>query len=89
LLRELIGIAAEIGEANDFVALIVMPQYDALPAEGLARPKDTVIEGVIGEYEIILEIANRCCCCRHSKVSLSALDASARRMIAALCFALF
>ena len=60
-LRKLVGVAAEIGIANDFIALIVMTQNDAVAAKSLASPTNTFVHGVIGENEIIFQTANWRC----------------------------
>ena len=76
LLRKFVGVAAKIGEANDFIALIVMSKNHALAAQSLAGGGDAVVHGVIGQDEVIFQTANCCCGC-HCHVSPSAPDANA------------
>src|SRR5579859_510429 len=56
-LRQLVGVAAKIGEANDLIALVMMPKdhrprAELAPCRGYAR-----IHGVVREYEIVVERA--------------------------------
>ncbi len=71
-LREPVGIAAIVGKAHDFVALIVMSEDHALAAQGLFRRRNAFVHRVIGENEIVFERAG-CCfrnrCCSHCYVS--------------------
>ena len=76
LLRQLVGVAAKIGEANDFVALIVMSKNHAFAAQSFAGGGNAVVHGVIGQDEVIFQTANCCCGC-HCHVSPSAPDANA------------
>jgi len=61
LLRELVGIAAKIGETDHFVALIVMTQNHAVAAQNFAGGSDALVHSVIGENEIIFQTANSGC----------------------------
>ena len=56
--RELVGIAAEIGEADDFIALVMVSEDDHVAAEDLAGCANAVVHGVVGEDEIVLQTAN-------------------------------
>ncbi len=65
-LREAIGIATAISKADDFIALVMMPKNDALPAQGSLGGRNTAVHGAIGKYQIVFERAgyrfdNRCC----------------------------
>jgi hypothetical protein len=65
-LRKTIGIATIIGEAYDFVALIVVAQDDALAAKVCLATAMRPSMEPIREYEIIFKRAryrfcNRCC----------------------------
>ena len=65
-LRKAIGIATAIGEAHDFIALIMMTKNDALAAQGSFGGRNAVVHGAIWEYKIVFERAgyrfdNRCC----------------------------
>lgn len=57
LLGELEGIAAEISELNDFIALVVMAQNDGILAEARLGSGDAGVEGRIGRQEVVIEIA--------------------------------
>src|ERR1019366_4482862 len=65
-LRQAVGIAKAIGEAHDFIALIMMTKNDALAAQGSFGVRNAAVHGAIREYEIVFERAgyrfsNRCC----------------------------
>ena len=65
-LRKAIGIATIIGEAYDFVALIVVAEDDALVAKSFPGIRNAAVHGIIWENEVIFERAgcrfcNRCC----------------------------
>src|ERR1700674_2206300 len=81
LLRELVGVAAKIGETNDFVALIVMSKNHAFAAQGLGGGGDAFVHCVIGQDEVVFQTAN-CCCGSHCHVSPSDPDANALAAIA-------
>ena len=53
--RKAVRVAAEIGEAYDFVALVVVAEDDAIGAKGIFRSLDTALERVVGQNEIIVQ----------------------------------
>ncbi len=55
LLRKLVGVTLEIRETDHFVALIVMPENDALFSQRLPGSRNTGVHREIGEYEIVVE----------------------------------
>src|SRR5258707_13372803 len=57
-LRKLVRVAAEICEADDFVALIVMAENDDLTTQNFPGRADALVHGVIGKDEIVLQTAN-------------------------------
>ena len=75
LLRKFVGVAAKIGKADDFVALIVVSKNHALAAQSLAGGGNAVVHGVIGKDEIVFQTAN--CAAVAMSVSPSAPDAKA------------
>ena len=56
-LRELVGVAGVVGEADDLVPLVVVPQQDGARAELRPGSRDAVVHGVIGQDEVILKRA--------------------------------
>ena len=48
LLRKFVGVATIVGEADDLIALIVVPENDALAAQSFAGGGDALVHGVIG-----------------------------------------
>jgi hypothetical protein len=48
LLRKLVGIASEVGEADDFIALVMMTEDDYVASELLSGSVDAFVHGVIG-----------------------------------------
>ena len=60
LLRELVGIAAEIGEADDLIALVVVPQNDDLAAQSRPSRGNAAVHGVIWEHKIIVQRTSSC-----------------------------
>src|SRR5271154_4001756 len=75
-LRKLVGVSAEIGEANHLVALIVVTKNHALATQSLAGGCDAFVHGIVGQDEVVFQTAN-CCCGSHCHVSPSAPDANA------------
>src|SRR5256885_665008 len=65
-LRKFVGVAAKIGEANDFIALVMVPQHDYLASEGQPSLSNTLVHGVVRKDEIVLQTAN--CRCRRQVV---------------------
>jgi hypothetical protein len=63
-LREFVGVAAKIGEANDFIALVVVSKHDYLTAEGPPGLSNTLVHRVIRKDEIVLQTANCRCGCQ-------------------------
>jgi len=55
---ELVAVAREVGEADDFVALIVVSEQNGGRAETLARRRDTLVHSVIGEREVVFKAAD-------------------------------
>src|SRR5258707_6029563 len=51
------GVTAEIGELDDFVALVVMAQYHDVLAQAGLGGGDAVIQGVIWYEKIRIEVA--------------------------------
>src|SRR5439155_17378224 len=58
LLRELVRVAAVIGEADHLIALIVVAQNHAFAPQSLTGGSDALVHSVIGENEIIFQTAN-------------------------------
>ena len=54
---ELVAVTGDVGEAQDFVALVVVAEQQNLGAKFNARGCNSFIHGVIGQGEIILETA--------------------------------
>ncbi len=54
-LRKLVGVASEIGEPDDFIALIVMAQDNHVASKLLSGGMDTFVHGVIRQDEVIVE----------------------------------
>src|SRR5258706_12282445 len=54
-LRKLVGVAAKIGEADDFITLVVMPKHHHLAAEGLPGLSNALVHRVIRKDEIVLQ----------------------------------
>ena len=82
-LRQAIGIAAAIGEAHDFIALIMMTKNDALAAQSSFGGRNAGVHGAIREYKIVFERAgyrfdNRCC---SHFLSLPSVPAARLRLI--------
>src|ERR1019366_9447081 len=50
-----VRVATEIGEAYDFVALIVMAEHDTIGAKSIFGSLDTALERVVGHDEIIVQ----------------------------------
>src|SRR5256885_389609 len=61
LLRKPVRVAAEIGVANDLIALIVMSKDDAVATQSLASRTNALVHSVIGQNEIIFQTANWSC----------------------------
>ena len=57
-LGELVGVAGEICEAHDFVALVVVAKNDVVAPNSRAGGRDAVVHGVVGQGEIVLERAS-------------------------------
>ena len=55
LLREFVGVTLEIRETDHFVALIVMPEDDALFPQRLSGSRNAGVHREIGEYQIVVE----------------------------------
>src|ERR1700730_13512682 len=53
LLRELVGVAAKIGESDDFIALIVVTEDYTFPPQNFACGRNAIVHGVVGQDEII------------------------------------
>src|SRR5260370_27602269 len=54
---ELEGVTAEIGELDDFVALVVMAQNNDVSAQAGFRGSDAVVEGVVRHKKVRIEVA--------------------------------
>jgi hypothetical protein len=57
LLGELQGVAAEIGELNHFVALVVVAQDDHAVTQRLLGGRQTAVESIVGHQQVVGEIA--------------------------------
>jgi len=56
--RELVAVACEVGETDDFVPLIVVPEQDGGRSQALAGLGDAFIHGVVGEGEVVVKAAS-------------------------------
>ncbi len=65
LLRKFVGVATKIGEANDFIALVVVAENHAFAAQSFAGRGDALVHGVVGQHEIIFQTANSSCGCHN------------------------
>jgi len=54
---KLVGVAGVVGEADYFIALVVVPQNDAIPSELAASLGDAIIHRVVRKDEIIIQRA--------------------------------
>jgi hypothetical protein len=64
-LGEFVRVSAEIGEADYFIALVVVAEDYAFAAQSLAGGGDAVVHGVVGEDEIIFQTAKFNCRCHN------------------------
>ena len=55
LLRQFVGVASEISEPNDLIALVVVPQNDGLAAQRTPGRGNTVIHGVVGKNQEVIK----------------------------------
>ena len=60
-LAKLVRVAAKIGEANDFIALIVVTENDALRALCFLGRKDALVHGAVGKDKIVFQTTNFSC----------------------------
>ena len=58
-LRQLVRVAAEIGKADDFIALVMVTEDDHIAAQSLPGRSNALVHGVVGQNEIIFQTANR------------------------------
>src|SRR5208337_4194065 len=56
---ELVAVAGEVGEADDFVALVVVTEQDGGCAEFGASCGNAGIHGMVGEREVVFKTATR------------------------------
>ena len=54
---ELVAVAGEVGEANHFVALVVVAEQDGRGAEVRACLGDAGVHGVVGKREVVFKAA--------------------------------
>ena len=55
--REFEGIATKISEFDDFIALVMVAEYDNVFAQTVFGGRDTVIQGVIGNEQVGVKVA--------------------------------
>ena len=51
------GIAAKIGELDDFIALVMMAEDDHVFAQAVFCGSNTLVEGVIGDEQVGVKVA--------------------------------
>ena len=56
-LRQLVGVAAKIGKADHFIALVMVAQNHRARAKFASGRGNARIHGVIGEYKVVIERA--------------------------------
>ncbi len=56
-LGKFVGVSAKIGEADDFIALVVVSENDALAAQSFAGSGDARVHGVVRKDQIIFQTA--------------------------------
>ena len=61
LLRQLVRVSAKVGEANHFVALIMVAEDDGIAAQYFSGGTNAIVQRVVGQDEIILQTANSSC----------------------------
>ena len=59
-LRELVAVAGEVGEADHFVALVVVAEQDGGCAQLRARLGNALVHGVVGKRQVVFKAATRC-----------------------------
>src|SRR5258708_5066272 len=58
-LGKFVGVTAKVGEANDFVALVVMAKDQSAGSERTTSSRNAGVHGVVGEHQVIFERARR------------------------------
>ncbi len=57
---ELVAVAGEVGETNDFIALVVMPKQDRRRAKPLPGCRNACVHAVIGKSQVVFQAAGIC-----------------------------